>query len=299
VRWLLAIMVAATTGCAPHDVTTTPVELVAPSGVRLIRDPCSTGPELLVPIEMAGTLGWFVLDSGSFAHAVYASFAARAKLRVEPLTERIGGGRGIVVPTIARGQFGVPGVGRFESPSILVLDAAVTPLADHDCGVAGVVPPAMLVTDREAVVIDYRARRLSRVAVGEVEPILAAAGRHRFVARGIENPMMKVTIGGHTVHALIDTGACCTSVTTSGPIGTALRTPHMRGGTLERLEGRRRYQIARTTLQLGDATRTIDLHLVEVEDEEPDGDNAAAIGADALRDCVLAFLDDELRGACT
>lgn len=271
---------------------------VVPGGVQLERDPCNH-LELLVPVTIDGTLGWFVLDTGAYTHVVYARFARRARLATENTGERIGGGYGVPVLRIVPRSFVIPGLADVAMPELLMLDETASPLARETCGVDGVIAPALLSTPTEAVIVDFQARRMARVPVAEVELRLAAAGGWRFGARREPNeytPGIDVDFGEHRLRMMIDTGACCTWVTLGSAIGRA-KLPHsIASGKVDRLLGTTESRRVRATLQFGQVARTTDIRLLAPD--ENDARETGALGADVLGGCVLAILPDQLRGAC-
>ena len=284
--------------CAHADLANAPVRLLSPTGVRLERVPCSSGSELAAPVSVNGTVGWFILDSGTFAHAVYGAFAKRAGLAVGPATETIGGGAGIAVHTLADPTFEVLGVGRFTTREVLVIDEATTPLARDTCGVAGVIAPSFLATEDRAVVIDFRARTLDRIPIAEIDRTLDAVHGARFdVAAGAGYGFTAdATIDHVATRLLVDTGACCTWVMAGGEVSRALAPRSKSGGKLGTLDGMRAYRGATAALAFGAVTRTLEVHVVDAGpgDSVDDG----GIGSEALAGCVLVFTPHDLHGAC-
>jgi hypothetical protein len=271
---------------------------VVPGGVQLERDPCNH-VELLMPVEIDGTLGWFVIDTGAYTNVVYAPFARRAKLELANTGERIGGGLGVPVMRIIPRTFAVPGLPEVAIPELLMLEEKSSPLARETCGVDGVISPALLATDTESVMVDYRARRMARVPNHEIDARLAAAGGRRFVAQRASNeytPGIDVDFGEHRLRMMIDTGACCTWVTVGSAIGRAKLELSTASGKVDRLLGTTESRRVRATLQFGDVARTLDIRLLQPD--ENDARETGALGADVFVRCVIAILPTAMRGAC-
>ena len=274
--------------------------VIAPvfDGVVLEHSRCAQS-SVLVPVEIDGTVGTFIVDTGAFTNVVYESFAKRAKLTLQDNAERIGGGRGVHVLKVIPHSFSIPGVPDVAMPDLMMLDEASSPLAKDGCGIAGVISPALMVTHGSALLIDFAARRLARISVAEIDNYLARIGTKQFVAGIHENeytPGIDVTFGERSLRMMIDTGACCTWVTTSSKVGRYHLPKSERGGTMIRLMGTTQSRVVRSQLAFGDVSRRLDIRLLDpdVGDSAEDG----ALGADALRGCVVAISPTEMRGAC-
>ncbi len=274
---------------------------VAPvfEGIDLARTRCSRR-ELLLPVAIDGTLGWFVIDSGSFTNVVYEPFASRAKLALENNLDRIGGGVGIRVLRVHARSFAVPGLAISRPPDLVMLDRAASPLARPDChDVAGVVSPAQLVPPGSALLVDFAAAKLTRVPADRIDAYLSRVEGQRFVATkrdGEYTPGIDVSFGDRRLRMMIDTGACCTWVTTSSRVGKAHLEHSSPDGTVNRLLGTTDSRAVRSRLQFGEVERTLDLKLLEPD--AGDARETGAIGADALTSCVVAIRPREIRGVC-
>src|SRR5512134_280783 len=114
-------------------------------GVPLVRVSCA--PEsVLLPVEIDGTRGLFIVDTGAFVNVVYDRFARRAKLVLEDNADLVGGGKGVRVLHVVPKHFAVPGLGAVTTPEIKMLAHDDSPLAREGCEIAGVISPATLAT---------------------------------------------------------------------------------------------------------------------------------------------------------
>jgi hypothetical protein len=298
-RGLLLVLLAAcasrTDGPVVRAVQPAPL---APGAIRLERAKC--GPDaLLMPAQLDGTIGWFVIDSGAFTNVVFEEFATRAKLVHVDSGERVGGGVGIPVETVDLHSFTIPGLPGVDMRQFLMLGTAASPLARHACGVAGVISPALLATPELAVVVDFTTAQLSRVPVDEVDARLAAAGQYRFVAERRDSEYtvgIDAGFGKKKLRVMVDTGACCTWVTTTSGVGRELLPRSTARGNIGRLLGATPSRSARAMLKFGDVGRLLDVRLLDPD--ENDARDSGGLGADALRDCTVAIFQSEMRGAC-
>ncbi len=266
-------------------------------GVALSRVEC-TRNNLLMPVEINGTLGWFIIDSGAFTNVVYEPFARRAQLAVEDNADRLGGGTGIPVLRARPTSFVVPGLPPMPVPQLLRL-ARDSPLAREGCDIAGVISPASLATADSVLLVDFGAARLARVPTASIENHLARVSGPRFVAtigRGEYTPGIDVAFGEQKMRVMVDTGACCTWVTTSSTVGKT-HLPHSTPGVeVRRLQSSKLSRRAWTPVAFGDVARKVEVRLLDPDpgDAQEDG----GIGGDALHGCVIAIGQSEMRGAC-
>ncbi|MBX3159778.1 MAG: hypothetical protein KF773_27660 [Deltaproteobacteria bacterium] len=299
-RCAVALLVLAACGQSVSAVAirTVPPPPLAPGAIRLERARC--GPDaLLMPAVLDGTLGWFVIDSGAFTNVVFEEFATRAKLTHVNNGERVGGGLGIPVATVELKSFAVPGLPGVDLRNFLMLSTASSPLARHACGVAGVISPALLATHDLAVVVDFTSAQLLRMPLDEVDAHLAAAGTYHFVAERTDSEYtagIDVEIGARKLRLMVDTGACCTWVTTTSGVGRDLHPRSVARGNIGRLLGATPSRSARALLRFGDVGRLLDVRLLTPD--ENDARESGGLGADALRDCTIAILQTGMRGAC-
>jgi hypothetical protein len=267
-------------------------------GVALERSTCTKGA-LLMPVEIDGVRGQFIVDSGAFINVVYESFARRANLSLEDNHDRVGGGHGVPVMKVLPRSFAVPGLGDIATPPLVMLPHAGSPLAREGCNIAGVISPATLTSASSALLVDFGAARLARIADTEVDAHLARVTGTQFVATtgtSEYTPGIDVAFGERRLRMMIDTGACCTWVTTTSAVGRASLPRSREGGTIARLLGTTRSRVARAELVFGAVRRSLDIRLLT-----PDAGDATAtgaIGADALETCVVAIRRSEMRGVC-
>jgi hypothetical protein len=292
------VFAVAVGGCGSRpDLASIPV-VVALDGVQLVQNPCAKH-ELLVPVEIDGTVGWFVVDSGAYTHVVYEKFARRAKLTLENTGERVGGGVGIPVRKVVPRSFAIPGIAEVAIPELVMLEQASSPLARDTCGVAGVISPALLATPDEALIVDFAAHRLARIPTLDVDARIDMIGGNRFTATRNSNEYtagIDVAFGARSLRMMVDTGACCTWVTVSSAVGRANLPHSIAGGRVGRLLGTTDSRAARAALRFGDVARTMEIKLLEPD--AGDARETGAIGVDALRDCIVAIFETEMRGAC-
>jgi len=266
-------------------------------GVVLSRVEC-TRNNLLMPVEINGTLGWFIIDSGAFTNVVYEPFARRAGLAVEDRAERLGGGRGVPVLRAMPTSFVVPGLPPMPIPQLLRLGRD-SPLAREGCGIAGVIAPASLATADSVLLVDFGAARLARVPTSKIDAHLARVSGPRFVAtigKGEYTPGIDVSFGTQKMRVMVDTGACCTWVTTSSTVGKTHLPRSTPGVEVRRLQSSKLSRRARTPFAFGDVARELEVRLLEPDpgDHQEDG----GIGGDALAGCVIAIGPSEMHGAC-
>ena len=290
----VALVVLAGCGGAPAFPALAPPVF---EGIVLSRVEC-TRNNLLMPVEIDGTLGWFIIDSGAFTNVVYEPFAKRAGLVVEDNADRLGGGQGVRVLRVNAKSFAVPGLPPMPVPQLLMLGRE-SPLAREGCNIAGVISPATLATDDSVLLVDFGAARLARVAPASVDGHLARVGGARFAATiddGEYTPGIDVAFGDHKMRVMIDTGACCTWVTTSSRVGKA-HLPHSTPGVeVRRLQSNRPSRRSKASLAFGDVARDLEVRLLEPDPGDASEDGA--IGGDALQGCVIAISPHEMRGAC-
>ncbi len=290
----LALFVLAGCGGAPAFPPLAPPVF---EGVELSRVEC-TRNNVLMQVEIDGTLGWFIIDSGAFTNVVYEPFAKRARLALEDNSDRLGGGRGVPVLRVNAKSFSVPGLPPMPVPQILMLGRD-SPLAREGCEVAGVISPATLATKDSALLVDFGAARLARISVGAIDEHLARVGGQRFSAtidEGEYTPGIDVAFGAHKMRVMIDTGSCCTWVTTSSRVGKA-HLPHSTPGIqVRRLQSNRLSRRSKASFAFGEVARELEVRLLEPDpgDAREDG----AIGGDALQGCVIAISQHDMRGAC-
>src|SRR5205814_9916428 len=100
-------------------------------------------------------------------------------------------------------------------------------------------------------------------------------------------PGIDVKFGDKSLRMMLDTGACCTWVTTTSQVGKSY-LPHSRsGGNIARLMGNAPSRIAPAELDFGDVHRKIDIKIL---DPHPgDAIEDGGIGADALEGCIVAI----------
>jgi len=294
VRGLVLVLVLAGCGGAP---ALPPLAPPVFDGVVLSRVEC-TKHNLLMPVEIDGTLGWFIIDSGAFTNVVYAPFARRARLALEDHQDRLGGGRGVRVLRVNARSFAVPGLPPMPVPELLMLGEH-SPLAREGCDIAGVISPASLASDDRALLVDFGAARLAQVPTTAIDEHLGKISGPRFtatIADGEYTPGIEVVFGARKMRLMIDTGSCCTWVTTSSQVGKA-HLPHSTPGIeVRRLQSKRMSRRARTGFAFGGVDRELEVRLLEPDpgDHVEDG----AIGGDALQGCVVAIGRTEMRGAC-
>jgi hypothetical protein len=288
---LCSVLVACWHAPAPQVAQVAP-----PFGIALERSTCSNHA-LLVPVELDGVRGNFIVDTGAFVNIVYEPFAKRAKLTLEDSHDRVGGGMGVRVMRVAPKTFAIPGL-EVAQPSFMMLPTT-SPLARAGCDIAGVISPATLVTDETALVVDFGAARVGQVAIAKVGEHLSRVTGKQFLASTRANeytPGIDVAFGALRQRMMIDTGACCTWVTTSSGVGKANRSRSREGGKIHRLLGTTTSRVVRTGLVFGDVPRTLDVRLLAPD--EGDAAGTGAIGADALTGCVVAISPSEIRGVC-
>ncbi len=266
-------------------------------GVVLSRVDC-TRNNMLMPVEIDGTLGWFIIDSGAFTNVVYEPFAKRANLELEDNADRLGGGHGVRVLRVNAKSFAVPGLPPMPVPQLMMLGSD-SPLAREGCGIAGVISPATLATEDSALLIDFGAARLARVPTSTIDEHLGRVGGRRFSAtidNGEYTPGIDVAFGTQKMRVMVDTGSCCTWVTTSSSVGKARLPTSTPGVEVRRLQSKRVSRRSVTPLAFGEVTRELAVRLLEPDpgDAREDG----AIGGDALQGCVIAISQSEMHGAC-
>lgn len=291
----LAVLLIVACGGAP---AMPPLMTPVFDGIALSRVEC-TRHNLLMPVMVDGTLGWFIVDSGAFTNVVYEPFARRARLALEDQADRLGGGHGVRVLRVQPRSFVVPGLQTVEPPPLYMLSHADSPLAREGCAIAGVISPATLTTDDTALLVDFGAARMRQVAAAEIDHYLARVGGRRFsaaISDGEYAPAIDVNFGTLAMRLMIDTGSCCTWVTTSSVVGRAHLPTSTPGGTVRRLQSNKLSRRSRTGVQFGDVARTLEIRLLDPDpgDAREDG----AIGGDALQGCVIAIDPAGMRGAC-
>jgi len=218
---------------------------------------------------------------------------------LEDNADRIGGGQCIRVKRVRPKSFVVPGLPRLPLPEMMMLGRDASPLASEGCDVAGVISPASLATDENELLIDFGAARLARVTTGAVDEHLGRITGPRFTAT-VENgeyaPGIDVVFGAQRMRVMIDTGSCCTWVTTSSTVGQARLPTSTPGLVVRRLQSAKLSRRSMTPLSFGDVARQLEVRLLEPDpgDELETG----AIGGDALQGCVVAISPRGMRGAC-
>lgn len=266
-------------------------------GVALSRVEC-TRNNMLMPALIDGVLGWFIIDSGAFTNVVYEPFAKRARLILEDNQDRLGGGHGVRVKRVNAKSFVVPGLPTMPIPNLMMLGSE-SPLAREGCAIAGVIAPATLATEDSALIIDFGAARLARISNDAIDEHLARISGPRFNAvidAGEYTPGIEVAFGTQTMRLMIDTGACCTWVTTSSSVGKTHLPRSTPGVEVRRLQSKRLSRRSLTPLSFGTVNRELEIRLL---DPDPgDGQEDGAIGGDALQGCVVAVTPDAMRGAC-
>ncbi len=290
----LALLALASCGGAP---ALPPLSTPVFEGVALSRVEC-TRNNLLMPAVIDGTLGWFIIDSGAFTNVVYEPFAKRARLTLDDNQDRLGGGHGVRVLRVNAKSFVVPGLPTMPIPQLMMLGES-SPLAREGCEIAGVISPATLATDDSALIVDFGAARLARIAVDAIDEHLARISGPRFNAtidNGEYTPGIDVAFGTQKMRLMIDTGSCCTWVTTSSSVGKTHLPRSTPGVEVRRLQSKRLSRRSLTPLSFGTVSRELEIRLLEPDpgDSEEDG----AIGGDALQGCVVAISPYEMRGAC-
>jgi hypothetical protein len=290
----LAVIVLAGCGGAP---VLPPLVPPVFEGVVLSRVEC-TRNNMLMPAEIDGTLGWFIIDSGAFTNVVYESFAKRANLTLEDNADRLGGGHGVRVLRVNAKSFAVPGLPPMPVPQLMMLGHD-SPLAREGCDIAGVISPATLATDDSALLVDFGAARLARVSTLLIDDHLGRISGSRFTATIGDSeytPGIDVAFGDQRMRLMIDTGSCCTWVTTSSTVGRTHLPRSTPGVEVRRLQSKRLSRRSMTPLAFGGVARELEIRLLEPDpgDAKEDG----AIGGDALQGCVIAISPHEMRGAC-
>lgn len=290
----LALLALASCGGAP---TLPPLAPPVFEGVALSRVEC-TRNNVLMPALIDGTLGWFIIDSGAFTNVVYEPFAKRAGLTLEDNQDRLGGGHGVRVLRVLAKSFVVPGLPAMPVPQLMMLGSN-SPLAREGCEIAGVISPATLATDDSALIVDFGAARLARITVDAIDEHLARISGPRFNAtidHGEYTPGIDVAFGTQKMRLMIDTGSCCTWVTTSSSVGKTHLPRSTPGVEVRRLQSKRLSRRSLTPLSFGTVNRELEIRLLEPDpgDDQEDG----AIGGDALQGCVVAISPTEMRGAC-
>jgi hypothetical protein len=292
-----ALAIAVLVACRP-PAPEVPLPPLAPGAIRLEHNPCGD-PALLVAAELDGSTGWFVLDSGSYTNVVFEDFAQGASLAHVNAGERVGGGLGVPVDAVQLHSFAVRGLPELTTGNFVMLGREASPLARQTCGEAGVLVPALLATPDAAVVIDYGTAQLQRVAQLDVDARLDAIAGRRFTASRAANeytPGIDVGFGAGQLRMMIDTGACCSWVTTTSAVGRASLARSRTHGDVERLLGTTTSRVASADVRFGDVRRTLDLRLLVPDDN--DAMDSGGLGADALRGCVVAVTPTEIRGSC-
>lgn len=265
-----------------------PAEL--PNGVRLGRGLCGS----LVPARINDTLGWFELDSGAYMHILDPGFVDRAELPVDITVEDAGPhGRRRVGTT----DLVIPRVVRIDRPELSIASDDSN-LAGNLCGLDGLLAPAQLVHDGEALVVDYRARTLTTTPEAQIEDALAGRDA-RFTATRNDNEYtaaVDATIGDTHQRMYIDTGSFATFVTKASAPGRALLGRSRWSPRVNRIDGSVDARVADTVVAFGDVRRSVRVLLTGAYpyDDALDG----VIGMDALASCVLAFTRSEIYGAC-
>ncbi len=290
----LAFLAVASCGGAPALPALSPPVF---EGVALSRVEC-TRNNLLMPALIDGTLGWFIIDSGAFTNVVYESFAKRAGLTLEDNQDRLGGGLGVRVMRVNAKSFVVPGLPTMPVPQLLMLGNN-SPLAREGCGIAGVISPATLATEDSALIVDFGAARLAWIATSKIDEHLSRVSGPRFNAwidEGEYTPGIDVAFGTQRMRLMIDTGSCCTWVTTSSSVGKTHLPRSTPGVEVRRLQSKRLSRRSLTPLSFGTVDRELEIRLLEPD--PGDGQEDGAIGGDALHGCVVAILPYEMRGAC-
>jgi len=267
-------------------------------GITLSHTRC-TKDGLLLPVEIDGTRGWFILDSGAFVNVVYEGFARRAHLALQDHADRIGGGAGVRVLEVAPRSLVVPGLPDHPALDLVMLSRDASPLARETCDVAGVISPALLADHGSALLVDFATRRLARVPTTSIEAYLDRVGGQRFVATTHDDeyaPGIDVAFGDRSLRMMVDTGSSITWVATSSEVGRAHLPRSVSSGRIDRLLGTTSARAVRTDLQFGDVARTLEVTLLEPD--AGDARESGGIGADALRSCVVAIGQHEMRGSC-
>ena len=287
-RYLLAGAVLLA-GCFPGVLLPLgPAEL--PNGVRLANGFC--GP--LVPARINDTLGWFELDSGAYMHILTPELVERAQLPIDITVENAGprGRHRIGVTDLV-----IPRVVRIDRPELSIADDDSN-LATNLCGMDGLLAPALLAQDGEALVVDYRAHTLTTTPVGQIESALAGRDS-RFTATRHDDEYaaaIDVMFGDTHQRVFIDTGSFATFVTKDSPVGRALIGKSRWSPRLNRIDGSVGARVAETQVAFGDVKRSVRMFLTDAYpyDDGLDG----VLGMDALASCVLAFTRSEIYGAC-
>src|SRR5262249_26108154 len=141
--------------------------------------------------------------------------------------------------------------------------------------------------------------QLQRIRKVDIDARLDAIPGRRFAASRADNEYtagIDVGFGARRLRMMIDTGACCTWVTTTSAIGRANLAHSRSRGAVGRLLGTTPSRVASADLRFGDVRRTVALRLLDPDDN--DALETGGLGADALRGCVLAITATEIRGAC-
>jgi len=294
-RWIVAFAMLAACWSVPVEKPLPPVF----DGIALTRPSCLKNA-LMMPADIDGHRGWFIIDSGAFVSVVYEDFARKANLSLTDNADRLGGGYGVHVFKVVAQKFEVPGLPGVAKPDFMMMEKTASPLADDGgCNVAGVISPAALSTPELAVLVDLGADRLTRIPVAKIDEHLARIPGPRFSGVTASNeytPGIDVAFGGHRLRMMIDTGACCTWITTTSKLGQSLHPKSKQGSEIKRLLGTTTSRIVRTDFTFGRVDRTIEIKLLD-----PDAGDAAetgGIGADALRGCILAITPVAMHGVC-
>ena len=195
-------------------------------------------------------------------------------------------------------SFVVPGLPAMPIPQLMMLGSH-SPLAREGCEIAGVISPASLATGDSALIVDFGAARLARISTDAIDEHLDRVSGLRFSATtsaGEYTPGIDVAFGDQRMRVMIDTGSCCTWVTTSSTVGQTHLPRSTPGVEVRRLQSKRMSRRARTPLSFGEVARELEVRLLEPD--PGDGKEDGAIGGDALQGCVIAILKNEMRGAC-
>lgn len=261
------------------------------TGVRLHQGLCGD----LVPARIGGVLGWFQLDSGTYMHVLSPKFVERAHLPIDIGTEDSGPSPR---PRIGVVDLVIPKIVRIEQPALAVARND-SMLGSNICDLDGLLAPALLARENEAIVVDYRARTVTTMLDDDLRATFGAHEAHFLATREEADyaPSIDVSFGGTRQRAVVDTGAYASFVPKTSPPGRALLPSSHAGGRVNRIDGQVGYREADVRLAFGTMERKVELLLTDPYRWDY-GDLGGVLGMDALANCTLAFTRNEVWGAC-
>lgn len=260
-----------------------------PRAVKLVEDPCSGHGEVLAPVDVSGHATWLLVDSGAFEHVLTPQLVDAAKLRVTDQTVLVGGGAGVPATILSPLTFSVPGLGTLRPARVLRL-----PIPDTtECGIGGVLSPAQLATDDEAVIVDVPNKRLS------LGPFDKSGATFSAMRLSYVSYVTGGTLEATSTKLLVDTGSCCTWVHTETIVGKALlaKAEKIDKGPTNVFAITASHRARSVRMRVGGLERTTDVYLLPGKPQHEEGDGA--LGIDVLRSCVMSFAVDAMHARCT